>query len=372
MRIIKRIAFIFIIVLCVLAFIAFAAWINRDSIEYYFSHEFDQNWHFDYFSPIHVFKGKEIVAHVRFVELENNISPKRRSEYVFEVIDWLKGGNGEKKISAYSSKMKGKAWGELELTSNGNYEEGKEYVVVLYSDGGIYKISSYIFCPLDNFQDNAKFDYLDLYQLLVRNDEMPPDVTRSELIEFIRYLSNKHYTTREEYLEEYRKQLQDPLTLYPFADDGSELAYVRLLEKKENPDDENRYYEYSFQVLRWLRDGWKEGYITAYLEKNYGDDYTRKVFKEYEGVDCHDYFVEKEFIVKLKYVDEEYRICYELFCEIYEVSQNDIRCVGYSNFVSITEILNKQDTVGIPPKCTSSEEMIEKINELCSQPVPST
>lgn len=93
----------------------------------------------------------ECVAHLRFVEKVPHFSEEKRAEYVFEVVEWLKGGNGEERVSVYSPYYKlsySYSLMEASEADGRKYEVGKEYLLPFsVSDSGVY-ITTWHYFPL--------------------------------------------------------------------------------------------------------------------------------------------------------------------------------------------------------------------------------
>ena len=355
----KRIAICLVTVLGILLLVCF---IFHKSIAYYFSYEIKRDYevHDDHFSRIHAFERRPNVAHVKMVKLKHNLIHAKRSEYVFEVLDWLKGGNGERQISVYSEKRKGKAWGEIECISYVSYEQGKEYIISFSSDGGFYKLSASLYCPLDDYKNSARAYGVEMYHHLIEDDKMPPELSKEEFIEYARYLSNKTYFTFDEFMDEWNRQKSDPKTKYPFADDGTSLVQVRLTEQIRN-DAET---EYRFEIIRWLRGGEGETDINVYLDNDYFQSYSYAIFEDFDYYEMK-YEDAGQYIVKIKKENGNYRLCCELFCDLSKSSD-----ASYINFMSFSN-LDSEKYPGVPNGYyAGSSAYIEKVYELSKQALP--
>ena len=93
------------------------------------------------------------LAVVRFVERIPHFSQDKRAEYVFEVVEWIKGGNEEGCISVYSPYDSNTfSYSHMEsLEEYYKYEPGKTYIIPLYEyeDGYRNKKAFDHYQPLD-------------------------------------------------------------------------------------------------------------------------------------------------------------------------------------------------------------------------------
>ena len=81
------------------------------------------------------------VAVVRMVERIPHFSEDKRAEYVFEVVEWIKGGKGENSISVYSpyySDTPSYSFMEA-MERKYKYEPGKTYILPLYEYDNGYR-----------------------------------------------------------------------------------------------------------------------------------------------------------------------------------------------------------------------------------------
>ena len=94
-----------IILSVIIVLIALLIFSCADNVIYYFNFDLEEDLlHMDSAMWYIVLNDFENLAHVRMIELKHNFEHDTRSEYRFEVIEWIKGGNSEKNISAYSPK----------------------------------------------------------------------------------------------------------------------------------------------------------------------------------------------------------------------------------------------------------------------------
>ena len=88
---------------------------------------------------------------MKFVEKIPHFSKEKRAEYVFEVVEWLKGGNGEDRVSVYSHYYPlsySYSFMEVSEADGRKYEVGKEYLLPFsVSDSGAY-VTSWHYFPL--------------------------------------------------------------------------------------------------------------------------------------------------------------------------------------------------------------------------------
>lgn len=179
------------ILICIFIILAVLAFFFLDNVIYYFNYELTGKGELnvDVFTPYNFFGNAPTVAHVRMTALKHNFSHAKRSEYCFEVIEWIKGGNGKKNISVYSDKRyDDKAWGWMEYERAFDYKVGNEYILCLEDDPEYYKFSIYLYFPIDNYEKKA-YSWGQYFIDLNFHYNMPSGLSKEEVVDFIRMLS---------------------------------------------------------------------------------------------------------------------------------------------------------------------------------------
>lgn len=184
-------------IIAVILIIAVFAIFVLDDIVFYFNYEKDNRIdlpRYNLKTPIRPFYGEESIVHVKMVDLKHNFSHEKRSEYCFEVIEWIRGGNGESEISAYGVKgYEFKAWGSIEYFEEYRYEIGQEYILLFDNKSSFYKMLQGLYFPLENFEIRAHYYEYNLVDFLHKEENMPLGLSKEEIIEFIRMLAYKEY-----------------------------------------------------------------------------------------------------------------------------------------------------------------------------------
>ena len=199
----------------------------------------------------------------------------------------------------------------------GKYETGKDYIILLSygvtdiidpdNKYDVLYLGGHIYCPIEDMAEKSRYYEHNLYDILV-HEGMPTDLTRKEFVEYVMHLS-----TECDYMFDTDNAHNTKLRA-PFADDGSALAHVRLSATQVNADSTDQYYEYSFDVIEWIRGGDGEKEVTAYLEK---DHYNRDTWGiSYYPLDKNEYVSGTEYVVKLTENVDGYRLSFFLYCPL--------------------------------------------------------
>ena len=161
----------------------------------------------------------ECVAHLKFVEKIPHFSKEKRAEYVFEVVEWIAGGNGETRVSVYSPYYPLSYSYSLMEASEANgrkYEVGKEYLLPFnVSDSGLYVTSWHYFPLSDDMLQALSYNgyYWDMFVKVVY-----PDGVES--------------LSCEEFLNCVKSGFDDP--------EAFKAAAMEIIQAElENPSDEN-------------------------------------------------------------------------------------------------------------------------------------
>ena len=117
---------------------------------------YGNGYHFDFaYEESDYFLENYEIAYVSFEKLKHNVDHEKRGEYVFEVKEWLKGGNEEETLVIYSKKEPGMFHSYYECWGCYTFERGKEYIIFLDNKGnGKYGFSSAI-VHLDGTERNG-------------------------------------------------------------------------------------------------------------------------------------------------------------------------------------------------------------------------
>ena len=180
-----------ILIIIILVTVVVLAFFVHDDIICYFSHEdMDSTLNVLLELPYNPFEGDRTVVHVKMTALKHNFSHEKRSEYCFDVIEWIKGGNGQNKISAYSAKYyNNKAWGWLEYQKGYNYQIGKEYILCLNNDEEFYTLGWQVFFPIESYETESLCCGNKLFEPLNSYYNMPSGLSEEEVVEFVRMFS---------------------------------------------------------------------------------------------------------------------------------------------------------------------------------------
>lgn len=136
--------------------------------------------HFEVFpKPFDPITKNEHIAHIRIKDIKSHLAPEKRREYVIEIIEWLKGGDGEKKISAYSPSYQNKYRISVaeyyESSEKKIYEENNTYVVGLDKVEGVYSIKNNYYIPLQDLASSKGInDTMSVLNVTQTIDEMTP------------------------------------------------------------------------------------------------------------------------------------------------------------------------------------------------------
>ena len=109
--------------------------------------------------------GRYNGAHVRFIEKKQHFDEVQRTEYVFEIIEWLNVSEDidttQKRISVFSEAypLKWKSYAELYQANYGlEYKSGEEYIIAFmkkeYQNGNILDVFHSYYLNLSDFQNN--------------------------------------------------------------------------------------------------------------------------------------------------------------------------------------------------------------------------
>ena len=145
---------------------------------------------------------KKHVAHVRLESVRHNISADKRTEYRFEVIEWLNGGNGEKNIKVYSQSIeKGCLKSNAELYAEkyeAHYEVGKTYIISLGTKGLDYSLGLNTYVPLYALNKARGLSRVSFRNGTIKAEELTP----ADLLFYLReYYENKNNEKNQAELE---------------------------------------------------------------------------------------------------------------------------------------------------------------------------
>ena len=162
------------------------------------------------------------LAVVRFVERIPHFSKDKRAEYVFEVVEWIKGGKGEISISVYSPyNSRTFSYSYMEsLGKNYKYEPGKMYLI-----------------PLREYEDGYRnMHALDHYQPLY--DEIYPKVygqrwnTFWDMFVKVAYPDGVESLSREEFLNCIKSGYADP--------EAFKAAAMEIIQEEANASSDEK------------------------------------------------------------------------------------------------------------------------------------
>ena len=136
------------------------------------------------------------IFHGKFVEMKRHLSKSKRAEYVFEVIEWFKGGEDETRFSVYSH---AEGYGETDKDAKKRYHstlefhekfegcdyvEGEEYVIIAYKGSNNKPLlTPEVYIPLNDLSkaNNGKMSVFHK-----TNELLSPEMTSEEFLDFIR------------------------------------------------------------------------------------------------------------------------------------------------------------------------------------------
>ena len=181
-----------------------------DDLAYYFNneiglrhYEFDEHGRpiglplVDYY-PTEQILVKYNGARVRFIEKKHHFDETKRTEYVFEIVEWLNVSEDidttQKRISVFSEAypLKWKSYAELYQANYGlEYKSGEEYIIAFmkkeYQNGNILDLFHSYYLNLSDFQNNET-DNNDGWRSIVPygiTAEMSPDEIVAKIKELI-------------------------------------------------------------------------------------------------------------------------------------------------------------------------------------------
>lgn len=140
----------------------------------------------------------EHVAVLRFVEKIPHFSKEKRAEYVFEVVEWVKGGNGETRVSIFSrycSYAFSNSWLE-NAEKNDKMQVGEEFLMPFssaeygYVMNGVEELEAYTRVE----DEMSHYDYSIFWNDFVK----------------VAYSEHNKTLTREEFLACVKNAFQDP------------------------------------------------------------------------------------------------------------------------------------------------------------------
>ena len=188
----SKLALISIIIVFGIILALVMAWLvtsGRIDPEYYYSDEMGskhksdtkyESWCF-VSSTISIYEANSL--HVRFVERKHNFGDSR-TEYVFEVVEWLHSEEGvdasKKKVSFYADAypLKYKSTIELrEINYGYTYEKGKEYVIIAYGE----ELNDF-YLSLDNVSNMERVDLTDFTTI----NENFSNMKKDEVLAFLK------------------------------------------------------------------------------------------------------------------------------------------------------------------------------------------
>ena len=136
------------------------------------------------------------IFHGKFVEMKRHLSKSKRAEYVFEVIEWFKGGEDETRFSLYSHaegygrteknvKKRYNSTMEFHEKFEGcDYVEGEEYVIIAYNGSNNKPLlTPEVYIPLNDLSKANKGKMSVFYKT---NELLFPEMTSEEFLDFIR------------------------------------------------------------------------------------------------------------------------------------------------------------------------------------------
>lgn len=235
-----------------------------------------------------------------------------------------------------------------QYTSNySKYEIGKDYIILLsygVSDiidpdnkHDVLYLGGFLYCPIENMARDARYFNDNLYDILV-HEGMSADLTRKEFIEYVKKLC-----TEINFLDDSDNPIWNKVRA-PFADDGSALAHVKLTKTQINEGNADKYYEYGFEVIEWIRGGEGEKSLIAYFEKDHYNNGTWGIF--YYPLDENEYTSGAEYVVKLIANDNGYRLSFFLYCPLDNMSMAHSYWCELGDFVDGLDQMDKTSFMG--------------------------
>ena len=179
-----------------------------DDLAYYFNneiglrhYEFDEHGRpiglplVDYY-PTEQILVKYNGARVRFIEKKHHFDETKRTEYVFEIVEWLNVSEDidttQKRVSVFSEAypLKWKSYTELyEANYDMEYEEGEEYIIVVmkkqHDDGEYLKIVHNYYINLSDLKKGASKENVSYYLFL---KDITAEISADEIVAKIKEL----------------------------------------------------------------------------------------------------------------------------------------------------------------------------------------
>jgi hypothetical protein len=204
----KKLTIISICIITLLAIFLSIIIPRYDDIKYYFNneiglrhYEFDEHGRpiglplVDYY-PTEQILVKYNGAHVKFIEKKHHFDETKRTEYVFEIVEWLNVSEDidttQKRISVFSEAypLKWKSYTELyEANYDMEYEEGEEYIIVVmkkqHDDGEYLKIVHNYYINLSDLKKGASKENVSYYLFL---KDITAEMSADEIVAKIKEL----------------------------------------------------------------------------------------------------------------------------------------------------------------------------------------
>jgi hypothetical protein len=204
----KKLTIISICIITLLAIFLSIIIPRYDDIKYYFNneiglrhYEFDEHGRpiglplVDYY-PTEQILVKYNGARVKFIEKKHHFDETKRTEYVFEIVEWLNVSEDidttQKRISVFSEAypLKWKSYTELyEANYDMEYEKGEEYIIVVmkkqHDDGEYLKIVHNYYINLSDLKKGASKGNVSYYLFL---KDITAEMSADEIVAKIKEL----------------------------------------------------------------------------------------------------------------------------------------------------------------------------------------